>query len=146
MMSKRSSNVVHRPPSSQLSSMLTENADPLVLLYLISTPRRTESEFNTFTGKHLSCLQWFMIILKTVCVCVSRFVMSNSLWTHGLQPVRPLCPWNSPGKKSGMGCHFPLQGIFLTQGLDQDPCMPGRFFTNWAKGKHISNYRFRINL
>ena len=27
-----------------------------------------------------------------------------------------LCPWNSPGKNSG--CHFLLQGIFLTQGLN----------------------------
>jgi len=28
---------------------------------------------------------------------------------------RLLCPWNSPGKNTGMGCHFLLQGIFLTQ-------------------------------
>ena len=27
----------------------------------------------------------------------------------------PLCPWDSPGKKTGMGCHFLLQGFFLTQ-------------------------------
>ena len=27
-----------------------------------------------------------------------------------------LCPWDSPGKNNGMGCHFLLQGIFLTQG------------------------------
>ena len=26
-----------------------------------------------------------------------------------------LCPWNSPGKNTGMGCHSLLQGIFLTQ-------------------------------
>ena len=29
-----------------------------------------------------------------------------------------LCPWNSPGKNTGVGCHFLLQGIFLTQGLN----------------------------
>ena len=29
---------------------------------------------------------------------------------------RPLCPWNSPGKKTGVGCHFLLQGTFPTQG------------------------------
>ena len=28
------------------------------------------------------------------------------------------CPWNSPGKNTGVGCHSPLQGIFLTQGLN----------------------------
>ena len=26
--------------------------------------------------------------------------------------------WDSPGKNSGVGCHFLLQGIFLTQGLN----------------------------
>ena len=28
----------------------------------------------------------------------------------------PLCPWKFPGKNTGGGCHFLLQGIFLTQG------------------------------
>ena len=34
----------------------------------------------------------------------------------GLKPTRLLCPWNFPGKNTGMGCHFLLQGIFLNQG------------------------------
>ena len=42
--------------------------------------------------------------------------MSDSLWPHGPQPARLLCPWDSPGKNPGVGCHFLLQGIFLTQG------------------------------
>ena len=33
---------------------------------------------------------------------------------HGLQPTRLLCPWDFPGKNTGVGCHFLLQGIFLT--------------------------------
>jgi len=28
------------------------------------------------------------------------------------------CPWNSPAKNTGVGCHFLLQGIFQTQGLN----------------------------
>ena len=31
-------------------------------------------------------------------------------------PPHPLCPWNSPGKSTGVGCHSLLQGIFPTQG------------------------------
>ena len=31
-------------------------------------------------------------------------------------PSRLLCPWDSPGKHTGTGCHALLQGIFLTQG------------------------------
>ena len=44
--------------------------------------------------------------------------MSDSLQPHGLQPVRLLCPWDSPGKNTGVGSHSFLQGIFLTQGLN----------------------------
>ena len=41
--------------------------------------------------------------------------MSNSLRPHGLQPTRFLCPRDSPGKNTGVGCHFLLQGISPTQ-------------------------------
>ena len=44
--------------------------------------------------------------------------MSDSLRPCGLQPIRLLSLWNSPGKSSRVGCHFLLQGIFLTQGLN----------------------------
>ena len=38
------------------------------------------------------------------------------LQPSGLQPARLPCPWDFPGKNTGVGCHFLLQGIFLTQG------------------------------
>ena len=47
---------------------------------------------------------------------VSHSVVSDSLRSHGLQPARFLCPWNSPGKDTGVGGHFLLQGFCLTQG------------------------------
>ena len=31
-------------------------------------------------------------------------------------PPGSLCPWDFPGKNTGVGCHTRLQGIFLTQG------------------------------
>ena len=37
---------------------------------------------------------------------------------HGLQPIRLLCPWDSPDKNTEVGCHFLLQGIFQTQGYN----------------------------
>ena len=42
--------------------------------------------------------------------------MPDSLQPHGLQPNRLFCPWDFPGKDTGVGCHLPLQGIFPTQG------------------------------
>ena len=44
--------------------------------------------------------------------------VSSSVRPHGLQPARLLCPWGSPGKNTGVGCHALLQGIFPTQGRD----------------------------
>ena len=40
-------------------------------------------------------------------------VLSDSLWLDGLQPSRLLCPWDSPGENTGVGCHALLQGIVL---------------------------------
>ena len=42
-------------------------------------------------------------------------VVSDSLQLHRLQSARLLCPWDFPGKESGVGCHFLLQGIFQDQ-------------------------------
>ena len=35
--------------------------------------------------------------------------MSNSVRPHRWQPTRLCRPWDSPGKNTGMGCHFLLQ-------------------------------------
>ena len=40
---------------------------------------------------------------------LSHFVMSDSVWPHRMQPTRLLHPWDSPGKNTGVGCHFLLQ-------------------------------------
>ena len=47
--------------------------------------------------------------------CVSRSVVSDPLRPHGLSPAKLLCPWNSPGKNTGVGSLSLLQGIFSTQ-------------------------------
>ena len=33
-----------------------------------------------------------------------------------MQPARFLCPWDFPGKNTGVDCHFLLQEIFPSQG------------------------------
>ena len=45
-------------------------------------------------------------------------VLFGSSRPHGLEPTRLLCPWDSPGQNTGVGCPFFLQGIFPTQGLN----------------------------
>ena len=41
-----------------------------------------------------------------------------------------LCPWNSPGKNTGMDCHSLLQGIFMAQGLNPGFLHCREFFIN----------------
>ena len=62
-------------------------------------------------------ISWNLNFIR-LCVCFSRSVVSDSLWPCGLQSARLLCPWDSPGRNTGGGCHFLLQGIFLIQGLN----------------------------
>ena len=63
------------------------------------------------------CSVIFMVV--SFLVDFSLPVVSDSWQPHGLRPARLLYPWNSPGKHTGVGCHFLLQGIFLTQGLNR---------------------------
>ena len=52
-----------------------------------------------------------------------------------LPTVVHLCPWDSSGKNTGMGCHFLLQGIFLTQELNLSLlslALAGEFFATSA--------------
>ena len=45
-------------------------------------------------------------------------IVSDSLLPHGLYPARLLCPWDSPGKNTRVGCHALLQGNYLALGLN----------------------------
>ena len=54
--------------------------------------------------------------LTYIHMCESHSVVSDSLQSHGTYFSRLLCPWNSPGKSTGVVCHCLLQGIFPTQG------------------------------
>ena len=67
-------------------------------VYFGHATRHAESEFPMF-----ACM-------------LSCSVVSNSLRLHGLQAARLLCPWNFPGRSTGVDCHLLLPGIFLTQG------------------------------
>ena len=54
--------------------------------------------------------------------------MSDFVWPHGWQPTRLPCPWDSPGKSTGVGCHFLLQLITNNQLI--------HFCYNQARNQH----------
>ena len=80
-------------------------------------------------------------------VAVAVAVQARSCPTlrpHGLQPTRLLRPRDFPGKSTGVGCCFLLQGIFLTQGSN-----PGllrcrqTFYPLSHQGKASQNMSYR---
>ena len=53
----------------------------------------------------------------------------ESLRPRRLQRTRLLCLWDSPGKKTGVGCHVFLQGFFPILDRTQVSYIAGGFFT-----------------
>ena len=103
---------------TQIKAMIEAN------IHRINT-KRTAS-FHLFFSIWISfkiLIYWFLAVLG-LCCCAWAFsevkwnhsVVSNSLRSHGLQPTRLLHPWYFPGKSTGVGCHFLLQGVFPPQG------------------------------
>ena len=65
-------------------------------------------------GSHMLSLSATTSELMHACVHVKLcLTLCNS---YGLEPIRLLCPWDSPGKNTGVGCCFLLPGILPTQG------------------------------
>ena len=48
---------------------------------------------------------------QTICCCEVTSVVSDSVQPHRRQPTRLPHPWDSPGKNTGVGCHFLLQSM-----------------------------------
>ena len=77
---------------------------------------------------------------------VSSSAVSNSLQPHGIEPARLLCPWNSPGKNTRVGCHSLLQKIFPPQDKTLVSCIAGRFFTTEPPGNLCSLSYLNVKL
>ena len=81
------------------------------------------------------------IVIVQSLSCVELFV------THGLQLTRLLCPWNSPGKNTGVGCHFLLQRNLPNPGIEPvSPALAGIFFTTESPGKPGSEHTLCLSM
>ena len=52
-------------------------------------------------------------MLCCCCCCWVTSVVSDSVRPNRRQPTRLHRPWDSPGKNTGVGCHFLLQCIYV---------------------------------
>ena len=91
------------------------------MLNLISTPRKKKHEKlfpsveishfkNEFREGVVKYVLWYISLVGLCCCCCYvTSVVSNSVQPQRWQPTRLPCPWDSPGKNTGVGCHFLLQ-------------------------------------
>jgi len=76
------------------------------------------------------CIYIYIYVCVCVCVCVC-LVTQLCLTPYNTMDCRLLCPWESPGKNTRVGCHALLQGILPTQGLN-----PGVPHCRWYTHTH----------
>ena len=82
------------------------------------------------------------VMLPSFSIC--WFLVTSRVWlfvTLGLQPTR-LCPCSFPGKNTGVGCHFLLKGIFLTQGSNSSLLLGSWVLLHWATWEALSQVTY----
>ena len=77
--------------------------------------------------------------------CVSVCVWGGGCMLIHIQRNTPvLCPWDSPGKNTGMGCHFILQGKLPNPGMEPEslapPALASKSFSTAPPGKPPCGY------
>jgi len=78
------------------------------------------------------------------CACKVASVVPNSLQHCGPYPTRLLCPWDSPGKNTGMACHAPPPGDLPNLGIKpislMSPELAGGFFTTGVTWEALMSF------
>ena len=72
-----------------------------LLLSQCSEGERSISNFDAFCMVMMTYCDLNYCLVAKLCLALLR--------PYGLQPTRLLCPWDFPGKNTGVGCHFLLQ-------------------------------------
>ena len=121
-------------PVSQLCHSLLTGPDPVALCFSFFICKVRAMSYTL-----QSVLQGLKVIYDipsayhSGCLCAELLQLRPTLSDlTGLQPTRLLCPWDSLGKNTGVGCHALLHGIFPTQRLNpglMPPLLAGEFFT-----------------
>ena len=141
-------------------------ADNLSALPSLPSSPSSSKTFCLFTRCQPLCASYCTVLLYFSRYCTVRSkrfpLFCVCLFFICVKSIINLCPWNSPGKNTGVGCHFLLQGIFLTQGSrpgllhcrqiphclnhQKSPSKNGKFFKiYWAVFKRNFWHRFTGN-
>ena len=97
----------------KFKSLITYSFGEIKLKYTLSWIVGDKTRLHYYSGAYLAISSK---ITQCICCCCLVAKVCLTLRPHGLQPSKILCPWDFPGKNTGVGCHFLLQGVFSTQG------------------------------
>ena len=62
--------------------------------------------------------QKLLILIRSCCCCCCRFSRVRLCATPQMTAHQAPCPWDSPGKNTGVGCHFLLQCMKVKSGSE----------------------------
>ena len=100
---------------------------------------------NSMSWKMCELTLLWKFFYSILCCCYLGAQSCLTLWRpHGLSPIRLLCPWDFPGKNTGVGCHFLLQGILLTRDQTRVSYIGRLVLYHWATWEVSSIYMYQI--
>ena len=86
----------------QITSKCLLNLSQISRKYVMEAAHKSGRKMNFW-------IRWDKFKYCCCCCCCVASVVSDSVWPHRQQPTRLHCSWDSPGKNTGVGCHFLLQ-------------------------------------
>ena len=123
---------------------IKKTKDKIHVIITTDAVKASDKILHSFIIKTLSNMDiegTYLNIIKAMYACLVSLVMSDTVQLHALEPPRLLCPWDSPGKNTGVGCCALLQGTFPIQGLNPCffhlPVLVGGFFNLGSSIQHI---------
>ena len=73
---------------------------------------------NSVVFVHAHVCMWARMCVWCLATAAKSLPLYPTLCDHMDSPTGLLCLWDFPGKNTGVSCHFPLHGVFSTQGLN----------------------------
>ena len=128
---------VHRNSSVYLQKPLYTNSlyPEFPIAFLFSSPLLQSrflacSFYNELLPGSSALTHFVPLLWNAMCALVLHSFLT--LWSHGLYPTRLLCPWDYPGKNTGMVASPFSKGSSQPRNRTWVSLTAGRFFTDWA--------------
>ena len=83
------------------------------------------------------------LLISWVCTCAKSLQSCQTLRPYGLQPTRFLCPWDSPGKNTGVGCQCPPPAVLPKPGTKPTSLTSPALADGFLTTSNICQYKFK---